>query len=428
MKKKLLSICLTSVIGASVLFSTFSSSAVYANEELDQKIEKKKEEISTLQQREEEMKELVEKLDAKVEETNAKIKDREKDVAKTKDEVKALEEKIADVKKKIEARYKMLEKRARSIQQSGNGVTTYIDVLLGAESFGDFVDRTVTLAKIVDADKSILDQQKEDIKTLEDSQAQLNDKLAKIQTELKEIEGLKEELTYQINDKKSMLAAAKQQQDSANADLVDLENQKSIWLDKEKEKQQKAEAQKQIAKETTEKKESSSEKSSEGKTTSATSTTSAASTTAVKEEKADTTPATPVSKQGSGAIETAISTGSSIVGNSPYKWGGGRTSADIKNRLFDCSAFVHWAYASAGVNLGWSTSELVNQGRAVSASEMKRGDLVFFDTYKTNGHVGIYLGNGTFLNDNSSHGVSIDSMSNSYWKSHFSGVVRRVVE
>lgn len=260
MKKKLLSISLSSIIGASVLFSTFSSSAVFANEELDQKIEKKRDEISALQQQEEEMKALVGKLDAKVEETNAKIKASEKDVAKTKDEAKALEEKIAEVKKKIEARYKMLEKRARSIQQSGNGVTTYIDVLLGAESFGDFVDRTVTLAKIVDADKSILEQQKEDIKTLEDSEAKLNEKLDKIKKELKEIEGLKEELTYQINDQKSMLATTKQQQNSANADLVDLENQKSIWLDKEKEKQQKAEAQKQIAKETTENNESSSEK------------------------------------------------------------------------------------------------------------------------------------------------------------------------
>ncbi|OAK71964.1 coiled-coil domain-containing protein [Lederbergia galactosidilytica] len=424
MKKKLLSISLSSIIGASVLFSTFSSSAVFANEVLDQKIEKKRDEISALQQQEEEMKALVGKLDAKVEETNAKIKASEKDVAKTKDEAKALEEKIAEVKKKIEARYKMLEKRARSIQQSGNGVTTYIDVLLGAESFGDFVDRTVTLAKIVDADKSILEQQKEDIKTLEDSEAKLNEKLDKIKKELKEIEGLKEELTYQINDQKSMLATTKQQQNSANADLVDLENQKSIWLDKEKEKQQKAEAQKQIAKETTENNESSSEKSNESKATATTSTTTTAS---VKEEKA-ATPTTPVSKQGVGAIETAITVGSSIVGNSPYKWGGGRTSADIKNRLFDCSAFVHWAYASAGVNLGWSTSELVNNGRAVSASEMKRGDLVFFDTYKTNGHVGIYLGNGTFLNDNSSHGVSIDSMNNTYWKGAFKGVVRRVVE
>ncbi|KJD54628.1 peptidase C40, partial [Bacillus amyloliquefaciens] len=130
------------------------------------------------------------------------------------------------------------------------------------------------------------------------------------------------------------------------------------------------------------------------------------------------------------AIEVAISTGSSIVGRSPYHWGGGRSQADIDNRRFDCSSFVRWAYASAGVELGFgaTTSTLVGKGRAVSASEMKRGDLVFFDTYKTNGHVGIYLGNGTFLNDNSSRGVSVDSMSNPYWKKAFSGVVRRVVE
>ncbi|WGI63371.1 NlpC/P60 family protein [Escherichia coli] len=133
-----------------------------------------------------------------------------------------------------------------------------------------------------------------------------------------------------------------------------------------------------------------------------------------------------------GGIEGAISTGSTIVGQSPYKWGGGRSQADIDARRFDCSSFVRWAFASAGINLGpvggTTTDTLVGKGRAVSASDMKRGDLVFFDTYKVNGHVGIYLGNGTFLNDNSSRGVSVDSMSNVYWKKAFNGVVRRVVE
>nr|WP_233711473.1 C40 family peptidase [Lederbergia citrisecunda] len=113
-----------------------------------------------------------------------------------------------------------------------------------------------------------------------------------------------------------------------------------------------------------------------------------------------------------------------MVGRSSYSWG----AIDVKNRRFDCSGFVHWAYASAGVNIGRSTSALATQGKKVSTSEMKRGDLIFFNTYKTNGHVGIYLGNGTFLNSNSSHGVSIDSLSNTYWKNAFKGHVRRVVE
>ncbi|EAE7960376.1 lysozyme family protein [Listeria monocytogenes] len=135
-------------------------------------------------------------------------------------------------------------------------------------------------------------------------------------------------------------------------------------------------------------------------------------------------------KGGTKEVEKAISTGSSIVGKSPYVWGGGRSEVDIKARRFDCSSFVRWCYSEAGINLGpvgsTTTDTLVNKGKAVSKKDMKRGDLVFFDTYKVNGHVGIYLGDGKFINDNSSKGVWIDEMSNSYWNSTFKGVVRRV--
>ncbi|HAB8811060.1 TPA_asm: lytic transglycosylase [Listeria monocytogenes] len=135
-------------------------------------------------------------------------------------------------------------------------------------------------------------------------------------------------------------------------------------------------------------------------------------------------------KGGTKEVEKAISTGSSIVGKSPYVWGGGRNTSDINARKFDCSSFVRWCYSEAGIDLGpisgTTTDTLVKKGKVVSQKEMKRGDLVFFDTYKVNGHVGIYLGDGKFINDNSSKGVWIDEMSNSYWKSTFKGVVRRV--
>ena len=48
-------------------------------------------------------------------------------------------------------------------------------------------------------------------------------------------------------------------------------------------------------------------------------------------------------------IETAIKVGSELVGKSPYVWGGGRNPSDIANRRFDCSSFVHWCFASAGL-------------------------------------------------------------------------------
>lgn len=113
-------------------------------------------------------------------------------------------------------------------------------------------------------------------------------------------------------------------------------------------------------------------------------------------------------------IETAINAGMQWVGKSPYVWGGGRTQADVDAGRFDCSSFVHYCYASAGIQLGDRASavtfSMVNMGKGVSPSEMKRGDLIFFDTYTKNGHIAIYLGNGEFLHDGTTHGVWINNL------------------
>ena len=131
-------------------------------------------------------------------------------------------------------------------------------------------------------------------------------------------------------------------------------------------------------------------------------------------------------------IEKAISAGMPLVGNSPYVWGGGRNPYDIAHRRFDCSSFVHWCYSEAGINLGdyrsVVTDSLARQGRAVSPNEMVRGDIIFFNTYKYNGHVAIYLGDGKFLHCGTSKGVWIDDLNSSYWSKVFNGNVRRIVE
>ncbi|WP_414600972.1 glucosaminidase domain-containing protein [Clostridium sp.] len=136
--------------------------------------------------------------------------------------------------------------------------------------------------------------------------------------------------------------------------------------------------------------------------------------------------------EGNEKIERAILTGMSIVGKSPYVWGGGRNTDDISKLKFDCSSFVHWCYANAGINLGEYTNvvtfSLVNMGKEVDAKDMKRGDLIFFDTEGVaNNHVGIYLGDNKFLHDAEPNGVWINSLEG-YWKNAFNGRVRRIVE
>ncbi|KAA5826777.1 NlpC/P60 family protein [Saccharopolyspora hirsuta] len=88
---------------------------------------------------------------------------------------------------------------------------------------------------------------------------------------------------------------------------------------------------------------------------------------------------------GAGAAVKAVNAALSKQG-SPYVWGAKGPSQ------FDCSGLTYWAYKQAGVTLGGSTKTQVTQGRAVSASDLKPGDLIFY--YSPVSHVSIYIGNG----------------------------------
>ena len=130
-------------------------------------------------------------------------------------------------------------------------------------------------------------------------------------------------------------------------------------------------------------------------------------------------------------IEKAIESGMKWVGKSPYVWGGGRTQEDVDAGRFDCSSFVHYCFAEAGIKLGNRatvvTDSLVLLGEKVNIDEIKSGDLIFFDTYKTNGHVGIWLGDNKFLHDGTSTGVTVSEFKGYYFEK-FNGTIRRVIK
>ncbi|WP_424160341.1 PcsB-like coiled-coil domain-containing protein [Bacillus amyloliquefaciens] len=467
MKKSLLTLGLASVIGTSSFLIPFTKTA--SAETLDSKkakIESKQSEVaSSLEAKEKELSKLQEKqakiekelkdINAKALDTSNKIEDKKAENEKTKKQIADLKKEIKETEARIEKRNEILKKRVRSLQENG-GSQGYIDVLLGATSFGDFISRATAVSSIVDADKDLIKQQEQDKAKLEDAEAELNVKLKKVQDDLAKLESMQKDLNKQLDQKDKLFDEAKNGQKKAASAISDLKKEASQLANQkaDTEKEQKRIKEEQAAAAALIKKQEEAQKASEDQNQKDDSQPAPAVKTvkkaAVSTETSDSSDSSSSNSGGSshnsggsddsdgsvisnsGGIEGAISVGSSLVGQSPYKFGGGRTQSDINNRIFDCSSFVRWAFANAGVNLGpasgTNTDTLIGRGKAVSASDMKRGDLVFFNTYKTNGHVGIYLGNGTFLNDNTSHGVSIDSMSNPYWKKAFNGNVRRVVQ
>lgn len=131
------------------------------------------------------------------------------------------------------------------------------------------------------------------------------------------------------------------------------------------------------------------------------------------------------------AAKIIASAGFKWIGNSVYIFGGGRSQSDISRGRFDCSSFVHWAFKQAGIDLGSlgsvSTETLNKKGQKISINDIQVGDIIFWDTYKKDGHVGIYIGNGQWIGSQSSTGVSIERLDGSYWQSRFSGHVRRII-
>lgn len=137
--------------------------------------------------------------------------------------------------------------------------------------------------------------------------------------------------------------------------------------------------------------------------------------------------ATPID---AGDIPEVVEVGEQWIGDSEYDFGGGRNEVEQAAGIFDCSSFVHWAFEEIGVELGplgsVTTDSLANEGESVDADDKQPGDLVFFDTYKPDGHVGIYAGDGQFIGAQSSNGVEYESLEDGYWGQTYNGNVQRI--
>ncbi|MBR1691652.1 MAG: C40 family peptidase [Lachnospiraceae bacterium] len=77
-----------------------------------------------------------------------------------------------------------------------------------------------------------------------------------------------------------------------------------------------------------------------------------------------------------------------FIGN-PYVWGGVSLTKGA-----DCSGFVLSVYQKFGISLPHSSRAQANMGRAISMSEAKPGDLVFYSKGGRINHVAIYIGGG----------------------------------
>ena len=142
-------------------------------------------------------------------------------------------------------------------------------------------------------------------------------------------------------------------------------------------------------------------------------------TTAKELNETQRTNTTTNTTKGSSIVEYART----FLGNK-YVSGGSTPSSG-----FDCSGFTCYVYKHFGYTLNRSSSAQAKNGVEVSKSELQLGDLVLFSQgSKAIGHVGIYIGNNEFIHAaNEDKGVTITSLSNSYYKQRYV-TARRIIK
>ncbi|ETI66032.1 coiled-coil domain-containing protein [Neobacillus vireti] len=395
MKRKLTALSSTIILGIS---SAFSFPAIKAEATSIKSVQEQRlgiqseisianQEISQVQNELAKIIEQINRVEQAINDNNNMIVQTEEKVKASQEEVAGLQQEVTKIKERIDKRNEILKKRALAIQERGGNVS-YIDVLIGASSFSDFVDRLGAVAAMVEADQDLVKQHQEDQQTVEQKQTRVEKKLENLNELKTELEGMQSQILEQKQQNEALKEELMSKEQEKISNKTDLQQQDSTLALKEAELITEAHI-------------------SDGSNI------------------ADLNVSTPTTANE--AINIVIHAGDRYIGNSVYVFGGGRNAYDVANGRFDCSGFVAWAFAQAGIKVGAHTDILKNTGTRVTMNEARPGDLVFFDTYKIDGHVGIYLGGGKFIGSQSSTGIAIADMTSRYYSEHFNGRVMRII-
>ncbi|TQR20257.1 murein hydrolase activator EnvC family protein [Psychrobacillus vulpis] len=162
----------------------------------------------------------IQALDTEILETEKNISTVLNEIKLTTTEIETLHASITELERKIEERDALLKERIRAVQVNGGSVS-YLDVLLGANSFIDFIDRFSAVNTLMEADRNILKEQADDKKQLEEQKASLEKKLQQQEESKSKLVSLKDSLDNQKASKGTLV-------DQLEAEQSKLEQQKEV--------------------------------------------------------------------------------------------------------------------------------------------------------------------------------------------------------
>ncbi|MGE5690602.1 MAG: NlpC/P60 family protein [Pseudomonadota bacterium] len=282
--------------------------------------------------------------------------------------------------KNLGAARKALEARVVALYTSG-GNDSAIEVLLGATSLEDFLNRMDAVDRVSAQDTRVLDQVKSFQTGVRKQKAQLAKARARQAAIVAEQASRKQAIQGRLAERQRLLSSIRGEIEQ----IMAAERRRALAAAAATRARMAANPQAYVNDDD-------------------------ASIAAAQSASTDGAPPAPPAKYG-GVVGIAMQ----YLGV-PYRWGGASPSG------FDCSGLVMYVYAQVGVSLPHYTGSLWGMGVPVSREDLQPGDLVFFNGL---GHMGIYAGGGSFVHaPHTGDVVKVSSLSDSWYAATYMGARR----
>ncbi len=159
---------LSILLVAFILIVTMVSSVAAVNlddmekeqRDIERQLEEEREELDSMRSKEELLKEELEELDESLEEIESELSQLKKDISRTENEIEATEIKLKEAEERLDYHEGLLKKRLRVMHERGN--VSFLEVLLEASSFADFLTRLHYLQLIANNDMLLVQQVEEE--------------------------------------------------------------------------------------------------------------------------------------------------------------------------------------------------------------------------------------------------------------------------
>ncbi|MED1672946.1 murein hydrolase activator EnvC family protein [Pallidibacillus thermolactis] len=244
MKRKYFSLIGTFVL----LLSTLLSSSVYAESiselekqkqeaqqkksQINNEKEQVKQKINKLENQQEALKAEIKQMDVEINETAQKIRETDQQIQEKNAEIGQLQNDIKETEERIAKRDELLKDRIRAIQHSGGNVS-YLDVLLGSQSFTDLIGRVTAVSTIMDADKNIIEEHKADHRLLAENKKRVETERENVLQLKKQLEDAKAELEKKKDEKDKLYAQLEEEVHEHEELVMSLEEEQQLYASQE---------------------------------------------------------------------------------------------------------------------------------------------------------------------------------------------------